>query len=75
MLRETRSYGILMMSRGQSDIDISAITGGLQRISQLAMDFPQIAVLSINPFTVGEVGSAPVVVDARIKLTNKRMKV
>ena len=74
MLRETRSYGILMMSRGQSDIDISAITGGLQRISQLAMDFPQIVVLSINPFTVGEVGSEPVVVDARIKLTNKRMK-
>ena len=71
MLRETRSYGMLIMSRGQSDIDITAITGGLQRISQLAMDFPQIAVLSINPFTVGEVGTAPVVVDARIKLSKK----
>ncbi|MCP4708484.1 MAG: CoA-binding protein [Planctomycetes bacterium] len=71
MLRETRSYRILMMSRGQSDIDISAITGGLQRISQLAMDFPQIAVLSINPFTVGEVGIVPVVVDARIKLIKR----
>jgi acetyltransferase len=40
----------------------------LQRISQLATDFPQIAELDINPFIVGEVGDEPVVADARITL-------
>ncbi|KPK76229.1 MAG: acyl-CoA synthetase [Phycisphaerae bacterium SM23_30] len=68
MLRETRSYALLMASPGQSDVDLSAITGGLQRISQLATDFPPIAELNINPFTVGEVGTEAMVVDARITL-------
>ncbi|MHC4213759.1 MAG: acetate--CoA ligase family protein [Planctomycetota bacterium] len=69
MLSETRSYAMLKGARGQADIDLTAITGALQRISQLAMDFPQIKELNINPFVVGSVGTIPMVVDARMTLS------
>ncbi|GAB4244060.1 MAG: acetate--CoA ligase [Thermoleophilia bacterium] len=68
MLRSTRSYALLEGARGRSGVDLSAIAGGLQRISQLVTDFPQIAELDINPFIVGEMGTEPVVADARITL-------
>jgi len=68
MLSETRSYALLKGARGQADIDLTAITGALQRISQLATDFPQIKELNINPFIVGSVGTEPMVVDADITL-------
>jgi len=68
MLMETRSYALLKGARGQADVDLSAITGGLQRISQLATDFPQIKELNINPFIVRSLGTEAMVVDARITL-------
>jgi len=68
MLMETRSYALLKGARGQADVDLSAITGGLQRISQLATDFPQIKELNINPFIVGSLGTKAMVVDAQITL-------
>jgi len=68
MLMETRSYALLKGARGQADVDLSSIIGGLQRISQLATDFPQIKELNINPFIVGSLGTEAMVVDARITL-------
>lgn len=68
MLKSTRSYEMLKGKRGSKEVDIGAIAGALQRISQLATDFPQIIELDINPLIVGEVGSDPVVADARITL-------
>jgi acetate---CoA ligase (ADP-forming) len=68
MLRATRSYALLEGARGRAGVDLLAIAGGLQRISQLVTDFPQIAELDINPYMVGEVGSEPVAADARISL-------
>lgn len=68
MLKETRSYALLKGTRGQADVDLSDITGGLQRISQLATDFPQIKELNINPFIVGSIGTKAMVVDAQITL-------
>ncbi len=70
MLKATRSYGILEGKRGQKGVDIIAIANGLQRISQLTTDFPQITELDINPFIVGEIGTEPVVADARITLSS-----
>jgi acetyltransferase len=55
-------------------VDISAIAGGLQRISQLVTDFPQIVELDINPFIVGEVGTPPVAADGRITLSRGAVK-
>lgn len=74
MLLETRSYALLKDARGQRDVDLAAITDGLQRISQMSVDFPQIAELNINPFIVGAVGSESVVVDARITLSRTGKK-
>jgi len=68
MLMSTRSYEILKGKRGHRGVDLAAIATGLQRISQLTTDFPQIAELDINPFIVGEIGTEPVVADARMSL-------
>ena len=68
MLKATRSYEILKGKRGHEEVDLAAIAIGLQRISQLTTDFPQITELDINPFIVGEIGVDPVVADARMTL-------
>jgi succinyl-CoA synthetase beta subunit len=70
MLLATRSYAMLEGKRGNKGVDIEAVAAGLQRISQLTTDFPQIAELDINPFIVGEMGSEPVVADARMTLSS-----
>ncbi|MFH7325059.1 acetate--CoA ligase family protein [Desulfurivibrio sp. C05AmB] len=70
MLRSTRSYEMLEGRRGRKGVDLAAIAQGLQRISQLTTDFPQISELDINPFIVGEVGRPPMVADARMTLDN-----
>jgi acetyltransferase len=68
MLKSTRSYEILQGKRGHRGVDLEAIANGLQRISQLTTDFPQIIELDINPFIVGEIGTDPFVADARMTL-------
>jgi acetyl coenzyme A synthetase (ADP forming)-like protein len=70
MLKGTRSYALLKGARGQAPVDLEAIASALQRISQLATDYPQIAELDINPMIVGEIGSEPYVADARMTLSN-----
>ncbi|MBI5395220.1 MAG: acetate--CoA ligase family protein [Verrucomicrobia bacterium] len=70
MLKSTRSYALLKGARGQAPVDLEAIASALQRISQLATDYPQIAELDINPFIVGEVGMTPYAADARMTLSN-----
>jgi acetyltransferase len=69
MLMGTRSWALLKGARGQAPVDLQAIAGALQRISQLATDYPQIQELDINPFIVGEVGTEAYVADARMTLT------
>jgi acetate---CoA ligase (ADP-forming) len=69
MLKLTRSYGLLKGARGQKPADLEAIAVALQRISQLATDYPQINELDINPFIVGEVGTEAYAADARMTLT------
>jgi acyl-CoA synthetase (NDP forming) len=72
MLKGTRSYALLEGTRGRAGVDLKAVAGTLQRMSQLATDFPQIAELDINPLIVGEVGTEPLVADARITLGKQR---
>jgi acetate---CoA ligase (ADP-forming) len=69
MLMGTRSYKLLTGARGRAGVDLEGIASGLQRISQLVTDFPEIAELDINPFMVGEIGREPVVADARMRLS------
>ena len=71
MLRATKSFALLEGARGQSGVDLGAIADGLQHISQLVTDFPQIAELDINPFIVSESIAQPIVADARMTLLPK----
>jgi len=70
MLKGTRSYALLQGARGQAPVDLDAIAGALQRISQLVTDYPEIKELDINPFIVGPVGIQAYVADARMTLSN-----
>ena len=69
MLAGTKSFALLEGARGRAAADLTSIAGGLQRISQLVTDFPQIVEMDINPFIVGEVGTPAVVADARMTLS------
>ena len=71
MLKSTKSYEMLQGKRGRKKVDIPAIASGLQRISQLTTDFPQIIELEINPMIVGEVGTDPIVAGARMTLAGQ----
>ena len=68
MLINTKTYHILKGVRGQEGVDIDAIAEGLQRVSQLVTEFPQIKEMDINPYVVGPAGTTPIAVDARISL-------
>ena len=70
MLKGTRSYALLEGARGQAPVDLDAIAVALQRISQLATDYPEISELDINPLIAGPVGMEPYVADARMTLSN-----
>jgi acetyltransferase len=70
MLQSTRSYALLEGVRGRARVDVPGIARALQRLSQLVTDFPQISELDINPLIVGELGTEPVVADARIALSS-----
>ena len=68
MLVSTRTYQLLKGVRGQEGVDIEKIAEGLQRLSQLVTEFPQIQQMDINPYVVGPEGTTPIAVDARIIL-------
>jgi len=68
MLVSTKTYRILEGVRGEEGMNIDAIAEGLQRLSQLVTEFPQIQELDINPYVVGPEGATPIAVDARISV-------
>jgi acetyltransferase len=68
MLVNTRTYKLLIGARGEQGIDIGAVAEGLQRLSQLVTEFPEIQEMDINPFMVGPLGTTPIAVDARIRV-------
>jgi acetyl coenzyme A synthetase (ADP forming)-like protein len=68
MLASTKTYQMLKGVRGEEGVDIDTIAEGLQRLSQLATEFPQIQEVEINPYVVGPEGTLPIAVDARISV-------
>jgi acetyltransferase len=68
MLVSTKTYQMLKGVRGQKGVDIGIIAEALQRLSQLATEFPQIQEVDINPYVVGPEGTTPIAVDARMIL-------
>ncbi|MGA7897544.1 MAG: acetate--CoA ligase family protein, partial [Nitrososphaeraceae archaeon] len=55
--------------RGEKQSDIKKLAECIERISQLATDFPQIKELDLNPTVVFEEGKGCKVVDVRIGLS------
>ena len=68
MLMSTRTFQLLKGGPGEEGVDIETLAEGLQRLSQLATEFPQIAEMDINPYVVGPEGTTPIAVDSRIIL-------
>jgi acetyl coenzyme A synthetase (ADP forming)-like protein len=68
MIRQIKSYKMLEGIRGNMPRDIPAIRECIMRLSQLAIDCPQISELDINPLIVLDEGKGCYVADARIML-------
>ncbi|MHB8837543.1 MAG: acetate--CoA ligase family protein [Gemmatimonadaceae bacterium] len=66
MMHEVRAFPMLTGARGRPHRDTAALEECLQRLSQLAVDCPQIQELDINPLIVRDQGAGCAVADARI---------
>ena len=74
MLTEIRAKALLDGVRGEPPVDKETLIEALLRISQLVLDFPEIAELDINPFIVYEEGRGGVALDMRLILLNNESK-
>ncbi len=68
MILDTKSSGMLTGARGRTPRDITALAECIQRLSQLALDCPQIKELDINPMIVLDEKQGCFVADAKIML-------
>ena len=68
MISEIKGYPILGGIRGEPPADIDAIVDVLQKVGQLAYEFPEISEMDINPLFVFDKGKGAIAVDARIIL-------
>ncbi|MDR7418598.1 MAG: acetate--CoA ligase family protein [Armatimonadota bacterium] len=68
MVEETRAAAILKGVRGQPPSDVEALVGCLLRLSQLAVECPEIAELDVNPMFVYPQGQGAAVADARVRV-------
>lgn len=66
MIRAIKSFKILEGVRGEKPADLEKIAENLERLSQLAVENPEIAELDINPLFVYNKGEGCAVIDARI---------
>lgn len=68
MVRSVRSFPILTGVRGEPPGDLVALYEAIERMSQLAVEVPEVSELDINPLLVRPEGAGVVAVDARIVL-------
>ena len=64
MVREIKGYPVLEGIRGESRRDIEALKSTLAKLSQIAIDNPEIREVDLNPVIVHEKGAS--IVDSRI---------
>jgi acyl-CoA synthetase (NDP forming) len=67
MVTGIRGARVLSGMRGAAAADLPAIVQVLRRIGQLALDFPRIAELDVNPLLALDRGA--IAVDARVRLS------
>ncbi|MHA1276372.1 MAG: acetate--CoA ligase family protein [Candidatus Helarchaeota archaeon] len=68
MIEEIKAYPILNGFRGRPKADVDTLVDILLKSSKLAVDFPEIDQMDLNPVIVYEKGKGCAVVDARIIL-------
>jgi len=68
MVRSIRSYPILTGARGGKAADIESLKDTIFKIAQIALDFPEISELEVNPVMVGDEGKGTYAVDALVVL-------
>lgn len=66
MIAEIRAFPLLRGARGQRAADIDAIADVLVRVSALAIDFPEIMEMDVNPLIVMDRGGGALAADVRI---------
>jgi acetyl coenzyme A synthetase (ADP forming)-like protein len=72
LLHGMRGFRLLEGYRGRPRADIGALADVVLRVSRLAEDVPEILELDLNPVIVLPEGSGCRIVDARIKVGNRR---
>jgi len=74
MVRSTKAGVLLEGYRGGPTYDLAAVIDTIGRLSQLALDHPEIAEVEINPLLVFPDGQGAQVLDARIILSTEKME-
>lgn len=68
MLDELQCLPLLLGTRGETGIDLGQLKAYLALLSQIAVDFPEIVELDINPLLAFPDGAAFRILDARLRL-------
>lgn len=68
MLRELKSFPLLEGVRGQTGVDHEALIDALGRLARIAVDFPEIVELDINPLLAFKDAVDFRTLDARIRI-------
>lgn len=68
MVESIKAGQILRGARGRPPADLDALRECIERLSQLAVDVPEIAELDVNPLMVLPTGQGAAVVDVRLRL-------
>lgn len=68
MVRSIAAFPVLAGARGERPSDIAGLEEVIERVSQLAVECPEIAELDLNPLMVREEGHGALAVDARLVL-------
>ncbi len=68
MVRSLRGFPVLQGMRGSPPGDLPALCEAIERVSQLAVELPEVAELDLNPLIVRPEGSGVIAVDARVVL-------
>ncbi len=69
MIHQTHAGRLLTGYRGQPNADLDAVVDVILRLGQLALDFPQIEEMEVNPLLALPEGQGVVALDARIILS------
>ena len=69
MVESVKAFPLLKGVRGEPPGDLEGLTEAIERVSQLAMEMPEVLELDINPLIVRPVHQGVVAVDARVVLS------